>query len=75
MTDTFVINGNVFACKSTRLLRDLLDEHITVVNITKTVDGILIFWILMKVELIPIIERHLNKQVIWNKFQYNIKDC
>ena len=68
MTDTFVINGKVFACKSTRLLRDLLDEHITVVNVTKDDAGILIFWILMKVELIPIIEQHLNKQVIWNKF-------
>ena len=68
MTDAFVINGKVFACKSTRLLRELLDEHITVVNITKTDEGILIFWILMKVELIPIIEKHLNKQVIWNKF-------
>lgn len=68
MTDAFVINGKVFACKSTKLLRELLDEHITVVNITKTDEGILIFWILMKVELIPIIEKYLNKQVIWNKF-------
>ena len=68
MTDTFVINGKVFACKSTVLLRELLDRHVTVVNVTKTDEGILIFWILMKVELIPIIEEHLNKQVIWNKF-------